>query len=183
MALRFGKWILPVSLALAFFMSAFCVLPAAGEEAAEEEKGLTFSRLQEELDEFLALMGQGDVEGAFEALNRYVQDLKAFCEAEGSLPEEEMRIAHILYVTSKHLVVLARVYGKLPEAARKGVGNALVRSVKGHGHFYAALDGASSSEEPEGEAAEGTFEERERDKGNSGGRGNPGSRSGKGRKR
>lgn len=183
MVRRPGKWIIPVTLALAlFFMSAFSVLPAAGEEVVEGEEP-TFSQLHEELEEFLTLMGQGEADGALEALTRYLQDLKELSEAEGLLAEEEMHIAHVLYVTSKHLAVLARVYEKIPEVARKGVGNALMRSVKGHEHFYTLLEGAASGEVTEEEADREAFEESEQGGENPGGHGNSGSRSGRGRKK
>jgi hypothetical protein len=101
-------------------------------------------------------MSQGKAEEAVEALEQYLQDLKALSESEGILTRDELQIAHVLYVTSKHLVVLARVYQKVPDSAREGVGNALIRSTKGHRHFYAVLEGARSG----GEAEDGSKRKR-----------------------
>ncbi|MDI6873784.1 hypothetical protein [Candidatus Solincola sp.] len=188
MARRFVKWMLPVSLTLAFFLVlALPVVPAMGDEVAEEGEEAAFSRLHEELEEFLTLMSQGKAEEAVEALEQYLQDLKALSESEGILTRDELQIAHVLYVTSKHLVVLARVYQKVPDSAREGVGNALIRSTKGHRHFYAVLEGARSGGEAEDEveaeeeAGNSDLVDRERGGGNSGGHGNGGSRSKRGK--
>jgi|GEM_PF-7048116 len=155
----FAKWSLPVSLVLVLLMAI--TLPAAtamGEEMMDENQVPTLSQLREELEEFLALFGQGEVEQALEVLERYLQDLKMLSEAEGVLSEVESHIAHVLYVTSKHLAVLARVYQNAPEAARKGLGKAIVCSSKGHAHFYTAVESRQSGEESEltGEGVLGT---------------------------
>lgn len=154
-----AKWSLPVSLVLVLLVAL--TLPAAtamGDETTDESQALTLSQLREELEEFLTLFGQGEVEQALEVLERYLQDLKMLSEAEGALSEVESHITHVLYVTSKHLAILARAYQNAPEAARKGLGKSIVSSSKGHAHFYAAVESRQSGEESEltGERVLGT---------------------------
>lgn len=193
MARRFLRWIILLSLILSlmFLLSSSMAVAveaeAGAEEEATEEEAPTFAQLKEELDQFLTLMGEGDAEGAIEALEKYLEDLKALSQFADTLTEDELHIAHVLYVTSKHLVVLARVYQKVPDSARKGVGNAIVRSTKGHGHFYTVLEGARADgdaeeeAEAEGEVGNSDLVDRERGKGNSGGHGNGGSPSKRGK--
>ncbi|MGQ9476032.1 MAG: hypothetical protein ACUVRX_08960 [Actinomycetota bacterium] len=154
-----AKWSFPVSLVLALLLAL--TLPAAtamGDETTGESQAPTLSQLREELEEFLTLFGRGEVGQALEVLERYLQDLKMLSEAEGALSGVESHVAHVLYVTSKHLVVLARVYQNAPEAARKGLGKAIVSSGKGHAHFYVAVESRQSGEESGliGEGAPGT---------------------------
>jgi hypothetical protein len=118
-------------------------IPFALAEGDEEEGGgqvPSLSQLHEELEEFLALMGEGRVEEAIQLLHQFLQDLETLSQGEGALPPEEVHIAHVLYVTSKHLDVLARVYQKAPEQAREGLANALISSTKGHARAYRLMD-------------------------------------------
>ncbi len=188
MARRSVRWTLPaflmLTLLLLFSCSAASALDAetAPEDEATQDGVPSFAELKEGLDEFIELMSSGEVEEALAALERYLEGLKALTESEGVLTELELRVAHVLYATSKHLAVLARVYQKVPESARSGVGNALTRSIRGHSHFYSAMEGDRSGEEPAGEeAGMGRRREGERGGGDGRGRDRRGPHPGKGR--
>ncbi len=150
-------------------------LAQEAEPPAEEEPAV-FDELQAQLDEYLALMDDGEVEEALVVLAGYLENLKALSES-GELSEEDAHAAHVLYMTSKHLAVLARVYETHAEKGNGGgVLNALVSSTKGHGNAYRHMQKETEEgEEPEGEEVEA---EGGSGKGNAGGNG-----KGKGKKK
>lgn len=129
--------------ALAFLVSGiclpWCLAQEAGEPPVEEEKP-TLAQLQEKLSEYLALMRAGEIEDAFVVLEEYLTALKELADNPEGLPEMEMHAAHVLYVTSKHLAVLMRVYEKAPETARKGIANAMSKSTRGHNNAFDFLE-------------------------------------------
>lgn len=129
--------------------------PPPEEEPAEPvvEETTVFDDLQAQLDEYLALMDEGKVDEALVVLASYLEDLKALSES-GELSEEDAHAAHVLYMTSKHLAVLARVCEAHEEKGNGGgVLNALVTSTKGHGNVYRHME-RELEQEAEGDAAE-----------------------------
>jgi len=142
--------------------------PPAEEPPVEEEKPI-FETLREALDEYLLLMGEGEVEEAFAVLEEYLSSLKELDEDPAGLSEADAHAAHVLYVTSKHLAVLMRVYEKVPENARKGISNALVTSTKGHANAFKLSEKA---EDEDGEVGDGEeMESAEEDGANGQGKG------------
>lgn len=149
---RYGRrWAMVIPLVVIFLAGFLFLSIALAEEEEGEgdggEQAITLSQVQEKLGLFLSLMEEGKVEEAFQALDEYLSDLKTLSQEEGALSPLEQRVAHILYVTSKHLAVLARVYQRAPEQARKGLANAITCSTKGHAHFYRAMEAGRSDEE------------------------------------
>jgi hypothetical protein len=127
-----------------------------GEEPPVGDQKPVLEQMREELDKYLQLMGEGKVEEAFAVLQEYLTSLKELAEDPAGLTEAEAHAAHVLYVTSKHLAVLMRVYEKVPETARNGITNALVMSTKGHANAFklAEKDGDDEVDEGESEAGE-----------------------------
>jgi methionyl-tRNA synthetase len=127
------------------------------EEPVEEEKTV-FEQLQEDLEDYRQLMSEGEVEEALEVLREYLATLEELTQDTSELSEVEAHAAHILYVTSKHLAVLIRVYEKAPETAQKGISNALAKSTKGHSNAFKHIENAEIGDvedgDPEGEEAE-----------------------------
>jgi len=123
--------------------------PPVEEPPVEEEKPI-FETLGEALEEYLLLMGEGEIEEAFAVLEEYLSSLKEFAENPAGLSEAEAHAAHVLYVTSKHLAVLMRVYEQVPENAQKGISNALVKSTKGHANAFKLSEKAEDEDGEDG---------------------------------
>jgi hypothetical protein len=163
----------PLSLFLLFLTLIFlisglflplCLAQEAEEPPPEEEKPV-FEQMQEALDEYLQLMGEGKVEEAFMVLEEYLAALQELAEDGAGLTEAEAHAAHVLYVTSKHLAVLMRVYKRAPETAKKGIGNALIKGTRGHANAFKFTEKAAD-EEAEGGEQESEGEEMAEEEGN-----------------
>lgn len=126
-----------------------CLAQEAEEPPVEEEES-PFQQFRETLDEYLMLMGEGEVEEAFTVLEEYLKGLEELSVNPAGLSEAEAHAAHVLYVTSKHLAVLMRVYEKVPENAQKGISNALVTSTKGHANAFKLSEKAADADGEDG---------------------------------
>ena len=148
-----------------------CLAQEVEEPPPAEEEKPALERLRESLDEYLQLMGDGEVEEAFVVLEEYLAALKELAEDPAGLSEAEAHAAHVLYVTSKHLAVLARVFEKVPETAQKGISNALVKSTKGHANAFKLAEEAEDEEADEGGEEDAEEEIAEEDGSGSNGQG------------
>ena len=157
---RKAMYILLPFITLIFLAVGFSLPVCLAEEVEEpvEEEKTVFEQLLEDLEEYRQLMSEGEVEEAFEVLQEYLATLEELAQDTSGLSETEAHVAHVLYVTSKHLVVLMRVYENVPENAQKGLSNALIKSTKGHSNAYMHLERAGNGEiedgDPEGEETE-----------------------------
>jgi len=174
-----------VFLTLIFLISALslplCLAQEAEEPPPAEEEKPALEQLQESLEEYLQLMGDGEVEEAFLVLEEYLAALKELAEDPAGLSEAEAHAAHVLYVTSKHLAVLARVYEKVPETAQKGIGNALVKSTRGHANAFRLTEKAADEESED--VGEGEEEDAEEEVAEEAGNGSNGQGKGKGKEK
>ena len=177
---RKAMYVLLPFLTLIFLMVSFYLpvcLAEDTEEPVEEEKTV-FEQLQGVLEDYRQLMSEGEIDEAFEALQEYLATLEELAQDTSGLSEVEAHAAHILYVTSKHLAVLMRVYEKVPETAQKGISNALAKSTKGHSNAFKHVEkdrggeedgdpeaGESESADGKGESAEKKEKEKKNNKG------------------
>lgn len=112
-----------------------------------DDKAERFLSLAEErLAEARELVEEDEIDDAEEALDRYQDQLDEAMEwSEGLEGEESEDIStQIAEATLKHLEVLARVYGQVPEQAQAGFQRAMQATSTGHDR---ALQGLSTSEQ------------------------------------
>ena len=150
---RKAMYILLPFITLIFLAVGFSLPVCLAEEVEEpvEEEKTVFEQLLEDLEEYRQLMSEGEVEEAFEVLQEYLATLEELAQDTSGLSETEAHVAHVLYVTSKHLAVLMRVYENVPENAQKGLSNALIKSTKGHSNAYMHLERAGNGEIEDGD--------------------------------
>ena len=140
-------------LTLIFLMVSFYLPVCLAEDIEEpvEEEKTVFEQLQEVLEDYRQLMSEGEVKEAFEVLREYLATLEELAQDTSGLSEMEAHAAHVLYVTSKHLAVLMRVYEKAPENAQESISNALAKSTKGHSNAFKHVEKARGREAEDGD--------------------------------
>lgn len=119
-------------------------------EAAKAER---FAVLAEKrLAEAVALAKKGDSKRADETIGRYEENLGKATEhakraaAAGDTAASDSALESVARATSKHQVVLAEVYSRVPEQAKPAILHAIEASSKGRAHALQAVSGHKRDE-------------------------------------
>lgn len=105
------------------------------------------------------VLSEKDSELAQQWLEQYQEELEKLSQEMEQLPEGKVDwlLEHVGQMTLKHQAVLLRVYEKAPESAKKGLENALEKSLKGHQQAVESI-----SRENQNQAAEKIQKEQEK---------------------